>query len=236
MAKISLWVGDGSLSSSATTLMDAFSIAELWHRSLAKDSKTPLFETEIITTDGKPITAYGNIRIEADRAAIEVKETDCVVFSPVLPNITPIPENLSALSDHIKSLRAKGTTLATVCTGTFVLAEMGLLDGKKATTNWMYARLFKKRYPKVKLESSYMLTEDDNIICAGASTAVYNLALHLIKKFGSQPPGLAVFQGPAGGSQPCQPGPLYHGPPPAPPRRRSGVESPRHHRKTICRS
>ncbi len=186
MAKISLWVGEGCLSSSVTTLLDAFSIAELWHKSLAKDSKAPLFETEIITTDGKPITAYGNIRIDADRAAIEVKETDCVVVSPILPNITPIPENLPILSDHLKSLRAKGTALATVCTGTFVLAEMGLLDGKKATTNWMYARLFKKRYPKVKLESSYMLTEDDNIICAGAATAVYNLALHLIKKFGSQ--------------------------------------------------
>ncbi|MCG8637418.1 MAG: helix-turn-helix domain-containing protein [Desulfobacterales bacterium] len=186
MAKISLWVGDGSLSSSVTTLMDAFSIADLWHSSLAPEDTPPLFETEIVTTDGKPITAYGNIRIEADRAAIEVRETDCVVFSPILPNITPVPETLPALSDHIKNLKKKGTALATVCTGTFVLAEMGLLDGKRATTNWMYARLFRKRYPQVKLESSYMLTEDENIICAGAATAVYNLALHLIRKFGSQ--------------------------------------------------
>lgn len=186
MAKISLWVGNGCLASSVTTLMDAFSIAELWHRSLAPGAQNPLFETQIVTTDGKPVTACGNLRIEADKAATDVKETDCLVVSPILLNITPIPENLPILTNHLNSLREKGTTIATVCTGTFLLAEMGLLDGKRATTNWQYARLFKKQYPLVDLEPSYMLTEDDNIICTGAATAVYNLAIHLIKKFGSQ--------------------------------------------------
>ena len=186
MAKITLWVGDGSLSSSITTLMDAFSIADLWHKALVPDSKEDLFDTQIVTTDGRPVTAYGNIRISAHGAAADVKETDCVVVSPILPSITPVPENLPGLSRQLRALRKNGTTLATVCTGTFVLAEMGLLDGKRATTNWQYARMFRKRYPRVRLESSYMLTEDDNIICAGAATAVYNLALHLIRRFGSQ--------------------------------------------------
>ncbi len=185
MAKVSLWVGEGCLASSITTLMDAFSIADLWQRSLVPNSRGPLFDTEIITTDGGPITAYGNLSINADRSATDVKETDCLVISPILPNITPIPENLPKLSRHLTRLREKGTTLATVCTGTFVLAEMGLLDGKKATTNWTYARLFKKRYPLVDLQPTCMITEDDNIICTGAATAVYHLAIHLIKKFGS---------------------------------------------------
>ncbi|MEH0019361.1 MAG: helix-turn-helix domain-containing protein [Desulfobacter sp.] len=186
MAKITLWVGDGSLASSITTLMDAFSIAGLWQKALVPDSKGDLFDTQIVTTDGRPVTAYGNIRISAHSAAADVKETDCVVVSPILPSITPVPDDLPGLSRRLRALRENGTTLATVCTGTFVLAEMGLLDGKRATTNWQYARMFRKRYPKVRLESSYMLTEDDNIICAGAATAVYNLALHLIRRFGSQ--------------------------------------------------
>lgn len=186
MPRISLWVGEGSLSSSITTLTDAFSIANLWQETLAPDSRTPLFRTEIVTTDGGPVAAYGNIRLQADRAATDVTDTDCVVISPILPSITPRPENLSLLGRHLERLRAGGCLVATVCTGTFVLAEMGLLDGKKATTNWQYARVFRKRYPRVRLESADMLTEDDNIICAGAATAVYNLALHLIRRFGSQ--------------------------------------------------
>ncbi|WDP89356.1 MAG: helix-turn-helix domain-containing protein [Desulfobacter sp.] len=186
MAKISLWVGEGSLASSITTLMDAFSIANLWQQSMAPESPGPLFETEVVTTDGGPITAYGNLRIEADRGAAQVTDTDCIVISPILPKITPIPESLPQLAGHLNRLRQKGTTIATVCTGSFVLAEMGLLDGKKATTNWTFARLFRKRYPLVDLAPACILTEDDNIICAGAATAVYNLAIHLIKKFGSQ--------------------------------------------------
>lgn len=186
MAKISLWVGEGSLASSITTLMDAFSIADLWQQALAPQSPGPLFETEVVTTDGDPITVYGNLRIEADLAVTEVTDTDCIVISPILPKITPIPENLGTLARHLNRLRQNGTTIATVCTGSFVLAEMGLLDGKKATTNWTFARLFKKRYPLVDLDPACILTEDDNIICAGAATAVYNLAIHLIKNFGSQ--------------------------------------------------
>ncbi|MCG8686512.1 MAG: helix-turn-helix domain-containing protein [Desulfobacterales bacterium] len=186
MAKISLWVGDGCLASSVTTLTDAFSIAGLWQHHLAPKAPAPLFDTQIITTDGKPVTAYGNLRFEADLAVTDVDTTDCVIISPILPGITPIPKNLSLFSRHLDNLSKKGTTIATVCTGTFVLAEMGLLDGKTATTNQIYAGLFKKRYPKVNLKADHMLTQDENIICAGAATAVYNLAMHLVEKFGSR--------------------------------------------------
>lgn len=186
MAKISLWVEDGCLLSSITTLMDAFSIAELWHQSIEPDNTSPLFETQILTTTGGPALGYGNIRIEADAAITQVESTDCVVVSPILPNITPMPKNLSCLGNWLWGLHEQKTTIATVCTGTFLLAQMGLLDGKKATTNWQYARLFKKQFPKVILEPEYMLTEDDGIICTGAATAVHNLAIHLIQKYGSQ--------------------------------------------------
>lgn len=186
MAKISLWVGDGCLSSTATTLMDAFSIAGLWHRHIMPEATEPLFETQIVTTTGEDIVAYGNLRITADRAAHEVEETDCIIVSPILPKITPVPENLDRLGDRLRTLKERGSAVATVCTGTFALAEMGLLDGKRATTNWQYARLFRKTYPQVDLRPEYMLTEDDNIICTGAATAVYNLAIHLIRRYGSQ--------------------------------------------------
>ena len=186
MASICLWVGEGCLVSSITTLLDAFSIAGLWHKAAAGDHAPLLFDPKIVTTDGQPVTAYGNIRIQADLAISDVTRTDCVVISPLLPNITPMPPDIAALARWLKDLKQRGTTIATVCTGTFILAETGLLDGKQATTNWQYARLFKKQYPDVRLESDYMLTQDDNIICTGAATAVYNLAIHLIRQYGSQ--------------------------------------------------
>lgn len=187
MAVISLWVENGCLSSCVTTMLDAFTIANIWHQNLSgKEEVEPLFDPHIVSTDGKPVIAQGNLRMEAEMAVEEVEQADCVVLSPLLPNVTPFPDNLERLRQWLLRLRTSKTTIATVCTGTFLLAEMGLLDGKKATTNWQYARLFQRNYPSVHLQSDYMLTEDDNLICSGAATSIYNLSIHLIKKFGSQ--------------------------------------------------
>lgn len=187
MASISLWAGEGCLFSSIATLLDAFSIAELWHRKLAGPGAKPLFETRIITTDGLPVTAWGGMPVQPHSSIRDLTRTDCIVIAPFLPNLSPMPDNLDILLRSIHGLRQKGAILATICTGTFILAEMGLLDGKQATTNWQFARLFKKRYPGVRLTVESLITEDDGIICTGAVTAVYNLALTLIGRFGSQP-------------------------------------------------
>jgi transcriptional regulator GlxA family with amidase domain len=186
MANISLWVENGCLSSCVTTMLDAFTIANIWHQNLAGKEVDPLFEPHIVSTEGKPIMAQGNLKMEVEMAIDDVESTDCIILSPLLPNITPLPNNLGLFRQWLEKMRDSHATIATVCTGTFLLAEMGLLDGKKATTNWQYARLFQKRYPKVQMASEYMLTEDDNIICSGAATSIYNLSIHLIKKFGSQ--------------------------------------------------
>ena len=186
MVKISLWIGEGCMSSSIISLVDAFYIANLWHRNLEDERILPLFETQIVSTDGKPVLAQGNVRLAPDMSIQDVDRTDCVVISPLLPRITPLPEDLGLLGQWLEKMKSQDALIASVCTGTFLLAQMGLLDGKKATTNWQYARLFKKQFPKVRLVPEDILTEDDNIICTGAATAVNNLSLHLIGRYGSR--------------------------------------------------
>ncbi|MDD9304042.1 MAG: hypothetical protein HUK40_17515 [Desulfobacter sp.] len=119
MAKIYLWAADGCLISSITTLIDAFSIAELWHNSLGPDGCTPLFDTRIITTDGRPVTANGNIRIQADLAAGDISHADCVVISPILPKITPMPEDLPRLKSWLEQLKKKEPPLPRSAPGLF---------------------------------------------------------------------------------------------------------------------
>jgi transcriptional regulator GlxA family with amidase domain len=149
MPKISFWVAEGALFSSTAILLDAFSIANLWQRSFTGNRRDTLFQTEVLTTDGKPVDAYGGLPIAPHRAVDDTLCTDCLILTPMLPNVTPMPGNLDALAQWIRGLRNRKTPIATSCTGTFILAEMGLLDGKKATTNWQYARMFQNRYPKV---------------------------------------------------------------------------------------
>ncbi len=185
MPKISFWVGEGALFSGAAMLMDAFSIANLWHRAITQNKQEALFQTEILTINGAPVEAYGGLRVMPHRAVDAAIHTDCLIISPFLPNVTPVPDNLDPIDNWIRALRLQETPIATSCTGTFFLAEMGLLDGKIATTNWQYARMFQKRYPNVRLCPQHMMTEDDGILCTGAATAVYHLGLHLIRLFGS---------------------------------------------------
>jgi transcriptional regulator GlxA family with amidase domain len=86
MAVISLWVENGCLSSCVTTMLDAFTIANIWHQNLSgKEEVEPLFDPHIVSTDGKPVIAQGNLRMEAEMAVEEVEQADCVVLSPFFP-------------------------------------------------------------------------------------------------------------------------------------------------------
>lgn len=186
MAKISIWASDGCLFSTIATIMDSLAIAELWRKTFGEKGEKPLFETEILTSDGLSINAFGGIPVHPHRSIGEVVRTDYVIVAPSLPYSTPMVSNLGTVRDWITTQRTNEATIATGCTGTFLLAEMGLLDGKKATTNLQFAQLFKKTYPDVRLQPEKMIVEDDGIISTGAATAVYNLILHIISEFGSE--------------------------------------------------
>ncbi len=186
MVNISIWITDGCMASSALTLMDAFSIANLWHRHLTKTKAPALFAPILVSDTGEPVTAQGNIRIDAQGSITDVGQTDCIIISPIMPDRDRPPKNCGVLSQWLKKQRDNGALIASVCTGSFILAQTGLLDGKRATTNWQFAALFQSFFPKVKLVAEDILVEDDNIMSTGAASAVNTLAIYLIRRFGSQ--------------------------------------------------
>jgi transcriptional regulator GlxA family with amidase domain len=186
MAKMVFLAVEGCLSSSIGSLVDAFSIANRWHRALAGTSDTPPFETRIVSADGRPILANGNIAVHPDGAMTQVDQAE-VILLPAFPQmIDPQAPNIKETLAWLRDRHARGITLAAMCTGAFLLAESGLLDGKSATTHWQFSKLFQRRFPKVRFRLNRILTEEDGLITTGASTAVFNLGLHLIRRFGSE--------------------------------------------------
>jgi transcriptional regulator GlxA family with amidase domain len=83
-------------------------------------------------------------------------------------------------SEFVKAVAARGTRVATVCSGTFMLAEAGLLDGKRATTHWQRTRQFLSCYPKVKLEPDQIFVRDGNVWSSAGITAGIDLALAMV--------------------------------------------------------
>lgn len=81
----------------------------------------------------------------------------------------------------VRRVQPSAGRIASICTGSFVLAEMGLLDGRRATTYWVHAREFRKRYPQVRLEEDKIYVVDGHIWTSAGMTAGLDLALAMVE-------------------------------------------------------
>lgn len=191
MPKITFVLYEDCLSSPITALIDTFSICN----SLSENKKSSgctgetssfLFETEIAAVSRKPVLTNGGVWVQPDIQIESVKESDVILIPPRMYAWLPEEKERSLIIPWIIERYQKGGRIAAMCTGSFLLAATGLLDGKIATTNWLFVNRFKRQFPKVRLKPERILTEDRGLICSGAITAMYNLALFVIEMFGSK--------------------------------------------------
>lgn len=84
--------------------------------------------------------------------------------------------------DWLRSVSGKVSMLASVCTGAFLLAEAGLLNGKRATTHWMDTDRLAREYPQIRVERNVKFVDEGNVLTAGGISAGINMSLHIVKK------------------------------------------------------
>ncbi|MEO7072112.1 MAG: AraC family transcriptional regulator, partial [Rhodanobacter sp.] len=105
-----------------------------------------------------------------------------------------LPDLLS-MSHHLSKAAAKGTRrIASVCTGAFILAAAGLLDGRRATTHWKYTKRLQREFPGINVESDRIFTKDRGIWTSAGVTAGIDLALAMIEDDLGSPVSHAVAQ------------------------------------------
>jgi len=162
--------------------MDIFRNAgSLWNF-IFNQPETAFFDIEIVSLKGQPIRCGGNLIIQAHGSIDSVQETDLLI----IPSIKDIQETMKREGDvvpWIKKLYSRGAHVAAICTGTFVLAETGLLDNKIATTHWGFIESFRQRYPRVKLKPERLITESGDIFTSGGSNACFDISLYLVRKY-----------------------------------------------------
>lgn len=183
--KIYLLVLDGVFDTALAALQDTFAIAH----DLAQQENTPInagYWPERVGFAKNIRTANGLIVPTALTASLEPPD---VAIVPAVGAKTPdsLDEALSR-TDIVQSAailrrwHSAGTVIAAACTGTFVLAEAGLLDGRASTTSWWLADFFRARYPRVRLDAAKTLIASGRIVTAGAALAHFDLALTLIRR------------------------------------------------------
>ncbi|GAB2477926.1 GlxA family transcriptional regulator [Comamonas humi] len=104
----------------------------------------------------------------------------------ILPPSVVIPEKMPLapmIADWMKARHAEGVTVCSVCAGAFILAQTGLLSGRKVTTHWAFADLLASRFPEIELVTQDMVIDDGDVITAGGILAWTDLGLALVSKF-----------------------------------------------------
>jgi len=149
-----------------------------------KNEISPLFKWDIVSIDGKPVQAEGRVTVVPHLSIHDVDSTDFILAPGFLPPINFVGNVPEALTDWIRRQHKNNILIGSTCSGTFLLAETGILDGKTVTTNFRFSRSFKKHYPSVNLKPERILTEDSGILCSGATSSLFDLSIYLIEKFG----------------------------------------------------
>jgi AraC family transcriptional activator FtrA len=101
----------------------------------------------------------------------------------IVPACTDLhAEQPAALVEAVREAHARGARIAAICSGAFVLAQAGLLDGRRATTHWMHADELHRRYPAVRLDPTVIYAEDEGIHTSAGTAAGIDLCLELVRQ------------------------------------------------------
>ena len=136
-----------------------------------------IYEMRFISENGGLVRSSTGMVIESEPFGQKVFDTVIVGGGTSILESTPV-----GLLAFINKAQRKSRRVASICTGTFILAEAGLLDGRRATTHWFHARDLQARYPKVKMEEDRIFIIDGNVWSSAGMTAGIDLALAMAEK------------------------------------------------------
>jgi transcriptional regulator GlxA family with amidase domain len=143
----------------------------------------PLYQLSTCTLDGEPVAAGAGLTITPEHDATILSTVDTVVIPPFdLPGSAgQWPARADAAAEVLRSLPST-TRLMSICTGAYVLAVAGLLDGRPATTHWQAAEHFRRTFPAVRLDSDVLFVDDGRLLTSAGAAAGVDLCLHVVRR------------------------------------------------------
>ncbi|MFE5935817.1 GlxA family transcriptional regulator [Streptomyces sp. NPDC056470] len=157
---------------------DVSVITEVWGSE--RDLRgVPPFELRRVAADpATPVSLRGGLTLTPDRPLSWLAEADLVLV-PGIEN--PDAETPAPVLEALRRAHAAKTPVASLCAGAFVLAQAGLLDGRRAVTHWHLAPTLATRYPLITVEPDALFVEDSGIWTSAGTAAGIDLCLHLVR-------------------------------------------------------
>lgn len=150
---------------------------------LASMERDPLFEVELIGLSKETRLNDGLYAVHPHKTIHDAIETDLVIIpAPNGDIVKALDANKEFVPWIIRQYKA-GAEVASLCLGAFLLAETGLLKGKKCATHWMAANAFRSMYPDINLVAEKIITDEQGVYSSGGAYSYLNLIVYLIEKY-----------------------------------------------------
>ncbi|AKH19581.1 GlxA family transcriptional regulator [Sedimenticola thiotaurini] len=186
MKKITLLCFDYAFSSVITGVLDLFSLVGVTWNRVHNQPPASRFQVQLAAEQQRPIRCLNRLTLQPDLCFASIRESDIVFIPPIGADIDRTLESNRNAIDWLREMHATGSQIVSSCTGSFLLAETGLLDGKQATTHWGYIDQFRQRYPRVILKPAQLITNEVDLLCAAGGSAWLDLSLLLIQQHAGQ--------------------------------------------------
>ncbi|HMT29249.1 MAG TPA: helix-turn-helix domain-containing protein [Bacteroidia bacterium] len=153
---------------------------------LISAGKSPLFNVELVGLKKQVKLMNGLVTVHPEKTIEEVNKTDLIFIPAISGDIkTALSKNKKYIPWLIEQ-HQKGAELASLCIGAFILADTGLLNGKKCSTHWLSANEFREMFPEVELVDGSIISEENGIYSSGGANSYWSLLLYLLEKYTSR--------------------------------------------------
>lgn len=136
------------------------------------------YQTEIVTFDEGTLVSTGGMQVSAKHIE-QLSDYDMLVIPGWNTNSRKVK---LSFAEQVVEFYEKGKRLISFCSGAFLLAQLGLLNGKQATTHWRYADKFRERFPEVEYVDNVLYTQHDTVFCSAGSAAGLDLGIELVRQ------------------------------------------------------
>lgn len=145
--------------------------------------RNDLFKIQLAGVSPKAEFDNGLLTVNPQAHISDIKKTDLIIIPSLARDYAKAMHGNLALVDWIGHQYKNGAEIASMCTGTFMLASAGLLDGKNCSTHWSSANTFRSLFPDVNLQPEKLITDENGIYTNGGGYSFLNLAIYLVEKY-----------------------------------------------------
>lgn len=180
MKHISILVPESSVMQSIADPQYLFSAVNHF---MIQSGRKPLFDVQLVGANKAITLNDGRYTVHTEALLDDIKQTDLVIIPALFGDMEHTISLNKKLIPWIIDRYKQGAEVASLCMGAFLFASTGLLNGRKCSTHWGFANMFRSMFPDVELADGRIVTEENRLYSSGGAISYWNLLLHLVEKY-----------------------------------------------------